>query len=197
MLNIRKCGHKDLERYYGLLEMDFAKEEIISKLSLHRAMLNGNAELLVVYDEESALEVAYAVVLTKNVYGYVLLKYMAVLPWYRDKGVGIAAMRLINKRYADRQGIIAELTSVDDEDGSMIKSLRKFFARFGYVRIASDYRIGGAPVELMIKPVKGTYEIEPVEDRIIRDFYTRILNPFAMDKMIDIRPVNKQETELS
>ena len=105
MLNLRKCGHKDLERYYSLLEMDFAKEEIISKLSLHRALLNGSAELLVVYDEESNLEVAYALVLTKNLYGYVLLKYMAVLPWYRGKGVGIAAMRLINKRYADRQGI--------------------------------------------------------------------------------------------
>ena len=48
MLNLRKCGHKDLERYYSLLEMDFAKEEIISKLSLHRALLNGSAELLVV-----------------------------------------------------------------------------------------------------------------------------------------------------
>lgn len=193
MLNIRKCGHKDLERYYGLLEMDFAKEEIISKLSLHRALMNGSAELLVVYDEESALEVAYALVLTKNLYGYVLLKYMAVLPWYRGKGVGIAAMRLINKRYADRQGIIAELTSFEDEDGSMLKSLRKFFSRFGFVRIDSDYRIGGAPVELMVKPIKGTYEIEPVEHRIIRDFYNRVLNPFAMDKMIDIRPVKKQE----
>ena len=160
MLNLRKCGHKDLERFYGLFEMDFAKEELISKLSLHRAMLNGSAELLVVYDEESNLEVAYAVVLTKNLYGYVLLKYMAVLPWYRGKGVGIAAMRLINKRYADRQGIIAELSS---------------------------------PVELMVKPIKGTFEIEPVEHRIIRDFYTRILNPFAMDKMIDIRPVKKPE----
>lgn len=193
MLNIRKCGHKDLERYYGLLEMDFAKEEIISKLSLHRALMNGSAELLVVYDEESALEVAYALVLTKNLYGYVLLKYMAVLPWYRGKGVGIAAMRLINKRYADRQGIIAELTSFEDEDGSMLKSLRKFFSRFGFVRIDSDYRIGGSPVELMVKPIKGTYEIGPVEHRIIRDFYTRVLNPFAMDKMIDIRPVKKQE----
>ena len=145
------------------------------------------------YDEESSLEVAYALVLTKNLYGYVLLKYMAVLPWYRGKGVGIAAMRLINKRYADRQGIIAELTSFEDEDGSMIKGLRKFFARFGYVVVDSDYRIGGAPVELMVKPIKGTFEIAPVEHRIINDFYTRILNPFAMDKMIDIRPVRKPE----
>lgn len=62
------------------------------------------------------------------------------------KGVGIAAMRLINKRYADRQGIIAELTSFEDEDGSMIKGLRKFFARFGYVVVDSDYRIGARPL---------------------------------------------------
>lgn len=48
-------------------------------------------------------------------------------------------------------------------------------------------------MELMVKPIKGTFEIEPVEHRIINDFYTRILNPFTMDKMIDIRPVRKPE----
>ena len=59
--------------------------------------------------------------------------------------------------------------------------------------VSRTVRVGGAPVELMVKPIKGTFEIEPVEHRIIRDFYTRVLNPFAMDKMIDIRPVKKQE----
>ena len=45
----------------------------------------------------------------------------------------------------------------------------------------------------MVKPIKGTFEIEPVEHRIIRVFYTLILNPFAMYIMIDIRPVRKPE----
>ena len=193
MLNIKKGGHRDLERYFTLIEMDFDSEELLPKIAIHKGMMNGSLELLIAYDEDSGMDAGYALVATKNLYGYVLLKYLAVMPWCRGQGLGIQIMRLINKRYADRQGIIAELTSFEDEDGSMIKGLRKFFARFGFVRIDSDYRIGGAPVELMVKPIKGTFEIEPVEHRIIRDFYTRVLNPFAMDKMIDIRPVRKPE----
>ena len=193
MLNIKKGGHRDLERYFTLIEMDFDSEELLPKIAIHKGMMNGSLELLIAYDEDSGMDAGYALVATKNLYGYVLLKYLAVMPWCRGQGLGIQIMRLINKRYADRQGIIAELTSFEDEDGSMIKGLRKFFARFGYVVVDSDYRIGGAPVELMVKPIKGTFEIEPVEHRIIRDFYTRVLNPFAMDKMIDIRPVRKPE----
>ena len=67
--------------------------------------------------------------------------------------------------------------------------LRRFFARFGYVEVKSDYRLGGAEVQLIVKPIKGTAEISPVSHRIIRDFYSRCLSAAAMARMIDIRPV--------
>ena len=60
MLMLRKGGHRDLERYYGLMEIDFDSEELLGKLALHRAISRGDAELLIAYDEESSLEVAYA-----------------------------------------------------------------------------------------------------------------------------------------
>ena len=72
--------------------------------------MNGSLELLIAYDEDSGMDAGYALVATKNLYGYVLLKYLAVMPWCRGQGLGIQIMRLINKRYADKQGIIAELT---------------------------------------------------------------------------------------
>ena len=56
MLSIRKGGHADLEKYYPLMEMDFDSEELIPKLSLHKAIMNGTAELLVVYEQESNLD---------------------------------------------------------------------------------------------------------------------------------------------
>ena len=62
----------------------------------------------------------------------------------------------MNQRYADKQGLLAELTTFEDEKGEYLRKLRKFFARFGYVKIESDYRIGGSPVELMVKPLQGT-----------------------------------------
>ena len=187
MINIRKGGHKDLERYYPAMEMDFDSEELISKLLLHKAMMSGEAELMVFFDDESNLELGYALVLIKNLYNYVLLKYFAILPWYRDKGVGVAAMRLLNKRYADKQGILAEITEFDDPEVDHIKKLYKFFARFGYIEVPCDYKIGGVKANLMAKPIKGSALLAPVAHRVIIDFYSRILRPSAMFNMIDIK----------
>lgn len=193
MLKVRKGGHVDLERYYNAMEIDFDEKELLGKWSIHRALSAGEQELLIFSDEESGIDVGYALVMCRSLYGYVLLKYFGILPWFRGKGQGVEAMRLINKRYADRQGILAELTAFDDEKGDYLRKLRKFFARFGYVQIDSDYRLGGAPVALMVKPLQGTWEIAPVAHRIIRDFYSRCLRFTGYDRMIDIKPVVTSE----
>ncbi len=191
MLNIRKGGHAELEKYYPLMEMDFDSEELISKLSLHKAIMNGTAEFLIVYEQESNLDVAYALTLCKNLYGYVLLKYLGVLPWYRERGMGVETMRLLNRRYAGKQGLIAEITEYPDEDADRVRKLQKFFARFGYVEVPSDYRISGVAAHLMVKPIKGSAEIAPIAHRILPDFYTRCMSDRAVRKMIDIRAVKE------
>ena len=189
MLTIRRGGHRDLERLYSAMEMDFDKRELLPKLAIHRAMMRGEQELLVFYDEESEMTLGYALVMCRSVYGYVLLKYFAILPWFREQGLGVLAMRLLNKRYADRQGILAELTVFDDESGDYLRKLRKFFARFGYQDVPSDYRLGGAMVDLMCKPIRGTAEIAPVAPRMILDFYSRVLRPVSYERMVELHPV--------
>ena len=189
MLQIRKGRHRDLERYYNVFDLDFDKKELLPKLSLHRAISKGDVELLIVYDEESRIEVAYALTLCRGLYGYVLLKYFGVLPWYRGKGLGIQAMRLLNKHYAEKQGLLAELTVFDPEDKDTLRKLRKFFSRFGYEEVKCDYRLAGAPVTLMVKPLRGTAEIAPVAHRILRDLYSRVLSGEKLEKTVDIRRV--------
>lgn len=186
MLKLREAGHSDLEKFYTLMEIDFDSEELLSKLQIHRAMLRKEQELLVMYDDESGMDLAYALVFVKNLYGYVLLKYMAVMPWYRGRGFGVELMRQLNKRYANTQGILAELTEFPDEDEDRLKKLRKFFSRFGYEEVAVDYTISGTKANLYVKPICGTAEIAPVAHRIVRDFYARCLNAFALEKMIKI-----------
>lgn len=188
-----KEGHKALQKFYPIMEMDFDSEELIGKLPLHKALMNGNAELLIMQDEQTKMELAYAVVFPKSVYGYVLLKYFGVLPWYRDNGVGIEAMRLLNKRYADRQGIVAEITDFPDSDPDHQKKLKKFFSRFGYSELDIDYKISGTDAHLFVKPIKGTEDITPVVHRVIRDFYARVLTPAEMNRMIDISRAEKKE----
>ena len=193
MLTLRSGGHRDLERLYSAMEMDFDKRELLPKLAIHKAMMQGNQELLVFYDDQSEITVGYALVMVRGVYGYVLLKYFGILQWFREQGLGVQAMRLVNKRYAEKQGILAELTVFDDAEGDYLRKLRKFFARFGYVDVESDYRLGGAKVDLMAKPLKGSADIAPVAHRMIRDFYSRCLRPSSFEKMIDMRAVETRE----
>ena len=189
MLPIRQGGHRALDRYYPMFEVDFDEKELLPKLGLHTALSRGDAELLILFDEESKLELGYALTLCRNVYGYVLLKYLAVLPWYRGKGLGLQLMRMLNQRYAETQGLAAELAVFDPEDKDTLRKLRKFFTRFGYEAVPCEYRLGGAPAELMVKPVKGTAELGPVIHRLVRDFYSRVLGPARMEKMVDIKRV--------
>ena len=187
MLSVRKGSHVELEKYYPLMEMDFDSEELLSKISLHKAIMTEAVEFLIVYEQESGMDVAYLVSIQKNMYGYVLLKYMGVLPWFRGRGMGVETMRIPNRRYADRQGIIAELTEFEDEDKDRLKKLRKFFARFGYEEIDSDYRISGVRANLMVKPIKGSGDIEGIAHRIIPDFYRRCISERSVRSLIDIR----------
>ena len=187
MLQVKTGGHRDLERLYSAIESDYDRRELLPKLAIHKAMLHGEQELLLFYDDESGITLGYALVMVRGVYGYVLLKYFAILPWFRGQGFGIQAMRLMNKRYADKQGILAELIVFNDKEGATLRKLRKFFSRFGYEAVASDYRIGGVPAELVVKPLRGKADIAPVAPRLIRDFYSRCLRPASMEKMIDIR----------
>ena len=152
--------------------------------------------ILRIADEKDAMQVlrfihltpsseGYALCGIRNVYGYVLLKYFGIFSWYQGQGHGVEAMRLLHKRYADRQGILAELTVFDDsEDGEYLRKLRRFFRRFGYEEVPCSYRLGGAEVLLTAKPVRGTAEIRPVARRILTDFYSRCLSPAKFKAMI-------------
>ena len=191
MLDIRTGSHLELERYYSMIQMDFDEKELLPKSAIHRAMLRGDQEFLLFCDSETGMIQGYALVMSRSTYGYVLLKYFGVSPWFRGNGLGIQAMRLLNRRYADRQGLLAELTVFGDDDDQYLRKLRKFFARFGYVQVNCEYRLGGAPVELMCKPLKNKADPSPVAHRLIRDFYSRCISAGKYEKMVDIQPRGK------
>ena len=192
MLKLIKVGHREMQRYYPLLETDFDSEELIGRLPMHKGISNGSIDFLVLREEESGMDAGYAVVLPKNLYGYVDLKYFAVMPWFRGRGLGVQLMREINRRYADTQGIIAELTEFDDPDPDRLKKLRKFFARFGYEEIRSDCTIRGVKDNLLVKQIRGSADLTPVAQRVLPDFYTRFMSPNAFWRMMDIKAAGKE-----
>ncbi len=185
MLTVQTLGPGEFGRWYSAVRSDFDGKEVLPERAVRRAIRSGDQEFLLFTDAETGLPQAYALCCVRSVYGYVLLKYFGVLPWYRGKGVGIEAMRQLHRRYADRQGILAEITVFDDSDGGdYFRKLRKFFARFGYEEVAFPYRIGGAPVLLTAKPVRGSAEIAKIAPRLLTDFYSRCLRPYELSKML-------------
>ena len=187
MLIIKKEDYKALNKIYPLIDADFDKRELLSKVTVLKGMIKGEMELYIAYDDESDIMLAYALTMSKSVYKYVLLKYFAVFPWYREKGIGTGVMRLLNEKYADRQGIIAEIPVFEDNDEEQIKRLTKFFNRFGYSEIKSDYKIGSAETKVLVKNIKNDKDISPIYHRILRDFYSRCLPNGS--KIIEINAV--------
>lgn len=189
-LTLRVCGHRELEHVYSLFELDFDKKELLPRLSIHKAMLRGDMELLAVTEEESRIDLAYVLVGCRGLFGYVWLKYLDVIPFCRGKGLGVETMRLLHKRFADRQGIVTEITDFDAQgQGETLRKQRKFFARFGYEELKSDLTLGGTEDHVMVKPIRGSAEISPIIHRVMLDFYSRVLSPAALERMVEIRPV--------
>jgi len=186
LLQLIRGGHRDLQRLYPLLETEFDSEELLSRLQLHRGISNGSIDLLVLREEESGIDAGCALVLKKNLYGYVDLKYLAVMPWFRGRGLGIRLMRELHRRYADTQGILAEVTEFPDPDTERVRKLRKFFSRFGYEEIKSNYKIRGVKGNLLLKPIKADADITPVIHRILPDFYTRFMSDAALWSIMEI-----------
>ena len=187
MLKLRVATVSELFRYYSAMQLDFDERELLPRMAIQKAIRRGDQELLLFYDEDTKMTKGYALCGIRNVYGYVLLKYFGIFSWYQGNGVGVEAMRLLHKRYADRQGILAELTVFQDsEDGEYLRKLKRFFARFGYEEVPVSYRIGGAEVTLTAKPICGSAEIAPVAKRMILDFYSRCLRPGQLEKMLEL-----------
>ena len=185
MLKIQELSAREIGYWYPVLQTDFDARELLSQRAIQRAVKRGDQEFLLFVDETTGIPQGYALCGVRNVYGYVLLKYFGILSWFQGKGVGVEAMRLLHRRYAEKQGILAELTVFDDNEGEdYLRKLKRFFARFGYQEVPCDFSIGGAKVVLTAKPICGTAEIAPVARRILADFYSRCLKPAEMEKMI-------------
>lgn len=183
-----KLGYpSDLGRIYKKMRADFHVFERVPGPLMRRSMAAGVQELLLFADERGR-EAGYAFCATKSAYGYVLLNYLAVDGARRGGGVGSAALSLLSERYADRQGLIIELTDVPGEEEDM-KRRHAFYERAGFADVSCDYRLAGKRAFLMVKPLSGTAEISPVAHRIITDFYARMLPGALLDRVVRAEPI--------
>ncbi|MCR5664835.1 MAG: GNAT family N-acetyltransferase [Oscillospiraceae bacterium] len=185
MLELHVCTQREIARFYPLFELDFDKKELPPRIAVHRAALRGDAELLSLRDSETGSDLGFALVGCRGVYGYVWLKAFCVAPFLRGQGLGVELMRLLNRRYADRQGLVAELTAFGERaENSAQYKLRRFFRRFGYEEQPLAVTVGGAPASVFVKPLRGSAELGASLRRVLLDFYGRFYSPAGIDETL-------------
>lgn len=190
MLRIKKCGHKELHDYYKVMKSDFEKSELPPEIVFQKALLQNQIEFLLIVDDTVKVTIAYAVVCPKSMYGYGLLMYFAVMPWYRGKGLGTDALRLINKRYNSLRGMLLEVTNHPDK-ATGDRRIR-FYQREGYEIVrCGDYTLFGVPARIMVRQKKGLPDPGPVMHRIMPEIYTHLFSETTVRKNIIVKPYKK------
>ena len=188
MLRLKKCSYKEMHNYYGMMEQDFNKTILPPEIVFHKALFQHQIELVVVMDDTIKVAIAYAIVCPKSLYGYAMLMYFAVMPWYRDKGLGTEAMRLIDRRYSRLQGILVEIPQGDSADAAA-----DFFGRLGYKTVkCGPYTHSGVPTKIMARLPEGAPSPAPVMHRVIPELYTHIYSDTTVGKLINIQPAKKK-----
>lgn len=186
---LKKGSIADLHRIYGkYMRADFHRYERMPEPVIALAMARGKQELLLITDDSGRLA-GYAICCCRSVYGYVLINYLAVLQQRRGEGIGSAALELLSGYYADRMGLIVELT---DTPGEREETLRRhsFYGRAGFADADSDYRLCGVQTYLMVRPLRAAADISAAAHLILPEIYSHSLPKRAVRAIVDIRPAD-------
>ena len=178
---IKKGGHVDLKRIYPMLEFDFQSYELMPRVVLHKALWDKAAELLLLKDEDG-LEHGYAVVLTSCPFGYVLCAWLGVYPTDRQSGLAGELMRLLIEYYADKQGIIIEVTERPDSEW-----LRKFYEKYAFEDTGIPYALSGRPYTLMLRPLRSDKKLTlPLAKVVMEDLYGSAIGAYLTGRFIEV-----------
>ena len=150
MLRLKRGSYKEMHQYYANMQQDFEKDELLPEIVFHKAIFQKQADLVLVQDDSIKVTIAYALVCPNSLYGYGLIWYFAVLPWYRGKGLGTEAIKLINRHYGKLRGLLLEVTEVPDTETANRRI--KFYNNLGYrVVKCGPFKLNGINTKIMVR----------------------------------------------
>lgn len=185
MLVLSKAKNKDIRSYYGLLRYEFRKPELVPHLNIQSAVRRDEMELLLIHDDKLNVVVAYAFVSHKSMYGYPLINYFCVMPWYREGGFKENSLHLIIERYKDKQGLLIELPEYSGGEINYESSL-EFYKNFGFEEIPCKYYKNGVKTHILNCPLKSKKSAEGIIGRVIPEIYERSIGSAVLLRNIRI-----------
>lgn len=192
MLKLKKAGCTEMHKYYAIMQEDFSKDELVPEIVFQKSLFQRSADLLLVVDDTIGVTIAYALVCPKSLYGYGLLWFFAVLPWYRGRGLGTEAMKLINQKYGRLRGMMLEITEVPD--AATANRRIRFYNNVGYrVVKTGDIKLNGIPMKLMVRQPASAPDPGPYIHRILPEIYSHMFSEPMVEKLLDIQPLKKKK----
>jgi len=190
MLRLKRGSYKEMHQYYANMQQDFEKDELLPEIVFHKAIFQKQADLVLVQDDSIKVTIAYALVCPNSLYGYGLIWYFAVLPWYRGKGLGTEAIKLINRHYGKLRGLLLEVTEVPDTETANRRI--KFYNNLGYrVVKCGPFKLNGINTKIMVRQSASMPDPGPAMHRILPEIYSHLVSDTTIEKIIDIKPLKK------
>jgi ribosomal protein S18 acetylase RimI-like enzyme len=192
MLRLKKAGYREMHKYYAILREDFDKAELAPEFVFQKALFQHTAELVLVVDDTIGVTIAYALVCPKSLYGYGLLWFFAVLPWYRDRGLGTEALKLIHQKYGRLRGLMLGITETPDAETANRRI--RFYNNAGYrVVKTGDIKLSGVPMKIMVRQPPSSPDPGPYMHRILPEIYSHLFSEPMVEKLLDIQPLRKRK----
>ena len=181
--SVRKTEGAETRRIYGVMRREVRSLSRMPLWWLLTAELLGHQECLVVEDE-IGYATGYAICSVQSLYGYVLINFIGLEYDLQS----MAAMERLVAWYGDRQGIIAELT-VEPGEKERFEHNLDFYRSCGFKRVRSNYILAGKTVQLMVRPIRGAWDISTVAHRVVTDIYSAVIPAAVRRKLVKIKPI--------
>ncbi len=165
-LRIQNLYRKDLDEIYPLMEVDFPANELKPRGMIEKSLDSGFMEGYGLFRGETLLAYAFFVKI-----GEVLLfDYFAVLPEYRESGIGSDFLRLLRELLSSYECVIGEVEnpeySEDAEEREIMERRIRFYQRNGVRDTGASGRVYGVEYRFFEMEGNRIHTREEAFDRI-------------------------------
>ena len=178
MTTIERTKKRELPLVYFLYRSAFPRYERKPFRRITAMVKEGRADLWTIRRDGSFAGLAATV----NGPGLILLDYFAVKKSLRGRGVGSAALRLLEARYHD-SGFFVEIESTREDAPNRVEreARRRFYVNCGMIPMNTEADVFGVRMELL--GVRCHLDFEQY-----RSFYRDHYSPWAADHIREVQP---------
>ena len=169
---------KEMNKEYKQL---FPSSERKSYSTFNKLVKKGVCEFLRIKNDDTTVGFFILV----NVNNYIQIDYFAIFERYQSSGYGSEAVKVLQKRYENCDGIFIEIEKVGMGENDVENILRKrrynFYKRLGFIELGFDFYLFNVTYSICSYNFKEKDNID-LASNIMFDFYRACFNEKKLNK---------------